>query len=74
MNNEEPIAYILTEIPNPNDLNIAIVEGEVYDEAIIINYRTKMEKLREKYFKYIVILSLFSLIIVAYIIIIITLH
>jgi len=75
MNSEEiPIAYEILELPKPDDINIAIVEGQHYDEAIIVSFRSKMNKIREKYFTYIIFLSLFSLCIFAYIIIIMTIH
>ena len=75
MNFEEiPIAYEITELPKPSDINIAIVEGQDLDEAIVIGFRSKINKLREKYFTYIIFLSLFVLCVFAYVIIIMTIH
>ena len=45
-----------------------------YDEAIIVGFRTRLSKIREKYFTYIIFLFLFSLCIFSYIIIIMTVH
>ncbi len=75
MNLEEiPIAYEITELPKPSDINIALVEGQHLDEAVIIGFRSRMNKIREKYFTYIIFLSLFALCVFAYIIIIMTIH
>ena len=69
-----PIAYELDVIPKQIDMNIALVEGQVYEDAVIISFRSRIDKLRESLFNYIILLSLFGLCIFAYVIIILTIQ
>ena len=74
MSNQIPIAYELDVIPKQIDMNIALVEGQVYEDAIIISFRSRIDKLREVLLNYIILISLFGLCIFAYVIIILTIH
>ncbi len=69
---EIPIAYELRELPKPENINIAIVEGQHYDHVIILGIRKKINEIREKYFTYIIFLSIISLCIFSYVFIIIS--
>ena len=69
-----PIAYEIHELPKLNDINIAIVDGQEYERAIVVGFRSRIDKLKEKYLHYITFLVVFGMVIFAYVVIIMILH